>query len=108
MLIHEVLHTLGLREAPAEGAPRSAAAPCGRKGRAPPARRRVQGEPVERGAQWLVVGKRMRLEIVSSEKPRLRYLVGPQAKSVTRLRRFLPAAMYEQGVRRTFALDESA
>jgi hypothetical protein len=50
----------------------------------------------------------MRLEIVSSEKPRLRYLVGPQAKSVTRLRRFLPAAMYEQGVRRTFALDESA
>jgi len=46
------------------------------------------------------------LEIVSSERPRLRYLVGPQAKSVTRLRRFLPAAMYEQGVRRTFSLDD--
>ena len=45
------------------------------------------------------------LEIVSSRAPRLRYLIGKQAKSVTRLRRWLPAAMYEQGVRRTFALD---
>jgi NAD(P)-dependent dehydrogenase (short-subunit alcohol dehydrogenase family) len=32
------------------------------------------------------------LEIVSSEMPRLRYLIGGQAKSVARLRRFLPAA----------------
>lgn len=47
------------------------------------------------------------LEIVSSEKPRLRYLIGPQAKSVARLRRFLPAGMYEQGVRRAFSLDKS-
>jgi len=45
------------------------------------------------------------LEIVSSKAPRLRYLIGQQAKSVTRLRRFLPAGMYEQGVRRTFSLD---
>lgn len=45
------------------------------------------------------------LEIVASKTPRLRYLIGPQAKSVARLRRFLPAGMFEQGVRRTFSLD---
>jgi NAD(P)-dependent dehydrogenase (short-subunit alcohol dehydrogenase family) len=47
------------------------------------------------------------LEIVSSNSPKLRYLIGPQAKSVIRLRRFLPAGMYEQGVRRTFRLDKT-
>jgi NAD(P)-dependent dehydrogenase (short-subunit alcohol dehydrogenase family) len=47
------------------------------------------------------------LEIISSNAPRLRYLIGQQAKSVARLRRFLPAALYEQGVRRTFSLDKS-
>jgi NAD(P)-dependent dehydrogenase (short-subunit alcohol dehydrogenase family) len=47
------------------------------------------------------------LEIVSSNSPRLRYLIGQQAKSVTRLRRFLPARMYEQGVRRIFSLDKT-
>jgi NAD(P)-dependent dehydrogenase (short-subunit alcohol dehydrogenase family) len=47
------------------------------------------------------------LEIVSSKTPRLRYLIGKQAKSVARLRWFLPAGMYEQGVRRTFDLDRT-
>jgi NAD(P)-dependent dehydrogenase (short-subunit alcohol dehydrogenase family) len=47
------------------------------------------------------------LEIISSSNPRLRYLIGPQAKSVARLRRFLPARMYEHGVRRTFSLDSA-
>jgi NAD(P)-dependent dehydrogenase (short-subunit alcohol dehydrogenase family) len=46
------------------------------------------------------------LEIMSSRNPRLRYLIGQQAKTVARLRRFLPARMYEQGVRRTFSLDK--
>lgn len=41
------------------------------------------------------------LDIVSSRTPRLRYLIGQQARSVARLRRFLPAGLYEQGVRRT-------
>jgi NAD(P)-dependent dehydrogenase (short-subunit alcohol dehydrogenase family) len=45
------------------------------------------------------------LRIISSNTPRLRYLIGQQAKSVARLRRFLPAGMYEQGVRRSFSLD---
>ncbi len=47
------------------------------------------------------------LEIISSNTPRLRYLIGSQAKSVGRLRRFLPAGMYELGVRRTFSLDKT-
>jgi NAD(P)-dependent dehydrogenase (short-subunit alcohol dehydrogenase family) len=47
------------------------------------------------------------LEIVSSTTPRLRHMIGQQAKSVARLRRFLPAGMYEQGVRRTFSLDKA-
>jgi short-subunit dehydrogenase len=47
------------------------------------------------------------LEIISSKTPRLRYPIGHQAKSVARLRRFLPAGMFEQGVRRTFSLDRT-
>jgi NAD(P)-dependent dehydrogenase (short-subunit alcohol dehydrogenase family) len=48
------------------------------------------------------------LEIISSSNPRLRYRIGQQAKTVAGLRRFLPARMYEQGVRRTFSLDSTA
>ena len=47
------------------------------------------------------------LEILTSQTPRLRYLIGPEARSVTRLRRFLPAGMFEQGVRRSFSLDKT-
>jgi NAD(P)-dependent dehydrogenase (short-subunit alcohol dehydrogenase family) len=47
------------------------------------------------------------LEIVSSNNPRLRYLIGQQATSVARLRRFLPASLFEPGVRRTFSLDNA-
>jgi NAD(P)-dependent dehydrogenase (short-subunit alcohol dehydrogenase family) len=47
------------------------------------------------------------LEIMSNKAPRLRYPIGQQAKSVARLRRFLPAGMFEQGVRRTFSLDKT-
>jgi short-subunit dehydrogenase len=47
------------------------------------------------------------LEIMSSKTPRLRYPIGQQAKSIARLRRFLPAGMFEQGVRRTFSLDKT-
>jgi len=45
--------------------------------------------------------------IISSNSPRQRYLIGQQAKSVARLRRCLPAGMFEQGVRRSFSLDRS-
>jgi len=44
------------------------------------------------------------LDIASSKAPRLRYLIGGQARTVARLRRFLPAGMYEYGVRRTFSI----
>jgi NAD(P)-dependent dehydrogenase (short-subunit alcohol dehydrogenase family) len=47
------------------------------------------------------------VEIVSSPTTRLRHLIGHQAKSVARLRRLLPARLYEQGVRSTFSLDEN-
>jgi NAD(P)-dependent dehydrogenase (short-subunit alcohol dehydrogenase family) len=53
-----------------------------------------------------VVADRL-LEIVSSGTPRLRHLIGQQAKWVGRWRRFLPAGMYELGVRRTFSLDKT-
>src|SRR4030095_3293371 len=60
----------------------------------------------ETGPDADAVGEQL-LEIVSSTNPRLRYLIGQQAKSVARLRRFLPAGMYEQGMRRTFSLDSA-
>jgi short chain dehydrogenase len=47
------------------------------------------------------------LGIISSGSPRLRYPIGQQAKSVARLRRFFPAGMFEQGVRRSFSLDKT-
>jgi NAD(P)-dependent dehydrogenase (short-subunit alcohol dehydrogenase family) len=46
------------------------------------------------------------LEIVSSKAPRLRYVIGQQAKLVSGLRWFLPAGALEKGVRSTFALDK--
>jgi NAD(P)-dependent dehydrogenase (short-subunit alcohol dehydrogenase family) len=45
------------------------------------------------------------LKIAASKAPRLRYLVGPQAKRVMRLRRLLPEWAFERGVRSTFRLD---
>ena len=47
------------------------------------------------------------LDIVSNRSPRLRYLIGRQARSVARLRRLLPAGLFEQGMRRTFSLDRT-
>jgi NAD(P)-dependent dehydrogenase (short-subunit alcohol dehydrogenase family) len=46
------------------------------------------------------------LRIITSKKPRLRYLIGAQAKVATRLQRFLPEAAYEWGKRSTFKLDK--
>jgi NAD(P)-dependent dehydrogenase (short-subunit alcohol dehydrogenase family) len=46
------------------------------------------------------------LKIISSKAPRLRYLIGPQAKSTSRLRWFLPEGLYERGKRSTFGLDK--
>lgn len=48
------------------------------------------------------------LKIAAVKTPRLRYIVGQQARLVTRLRRFLPAGLYEQGVRRAFRLEREA
>jgi NAD(P)-dependent dehydrogenase (short-subunit alcohol dehydrogenase family) len=43
--------------------------------------------------------------IVESRKPRLRYVTGRQANLVSRLHRWLPEAVFEKGIRRTFGLD---
>jgi len=60
----------------------------------------------ERGPGPELVARTL-LEIVSNPAPRLRHLIGRQARWVTRLRRFLPARLYEQGVRSTFSLDKN-
>ena len=46
------------------------------------------------------------LSIIASKTPRLRYVIGSQAKFTTRLQRFLPEGTYERGVRSTFRLDK--
>jgi short-subunit dehydrogenase len=48
----------------------------------------------------------MLLKIISSKAPRLRYLIGSQAKSTSRLRWLLPEGLYERGKRSTFGLDK--
>jgi NAD(P)-dependent dehydrogenase (short-subunit alcohol dehydrogenase family) len=45
------------------------------------------------------------LKIIASNRPRLRYVIGQQAKLVSRLRRFLPEGAFEKGSRSTFRLD---
>jgi NAD(P)-dependent dehydrogenase (short-subunit alcohol dehydrogenase family) len=45
------------------------------------------------------------LRIAGSPNPRLRYLIGRQARSVALLQRFLPDELFEQGLKRTFRLD---
>ena len=48
------------------------------------------------------------LRSVTSRRPRLRYLVGGQARFVTTLRRFAPEAAFEKGARGTFRLDKES
>jgi hypothetical protein len=45
------------------------------------------------------------LKIIANPSPRLRYVIGQQAKLVSRLRQFLPEGVFQQGVRRTYRLD---
>ena len=48
------------------------------------------------------------LEIAGSSAPRLRYLLGGQAKLVSRLQQFLPGGAFEAAIRRTFQLDQKS
>ncbi len=45
------------------------------------------------------------LEALTSSSPRLRYLSGRAAKSVSRLRRLLPSKLFEKGLRKQFGLS---
>jgi hypothetical protein len=47
------------------------------------------------------------LRIIASNTPRLRYVIGRQAKVLSRLRQFLPEGAYEKGTRSTFGLDRN-
>jgi NAD(P)-dependent dehydrogenase (short-subunit alcohol dehydrogenase family) len=58
----------------------------------------------ERGPPAEVIADAV-LGILRSRRPRLRYVVGQQARRTVRLRRFLPASLYERGIRRAFRLD---
>lgn len=53
-----------------------------------------------------LIAQRIR-RIVESHKPRLRYMTGRQASVVSRLQRWLPEGLFENGVRRNFGLDNS-
>jgi NAD(P)-dependent dehydrogenase (short-subunit alcohol dehydrogenase family) len=48
------------------------------------------------------------VRIATSRRPRLRYLVGGQARFVAALKRFAPEAAFERGVRSTFRLDRKS
>jgi NAD(P)-dependent dehydrogenase (short-subunit alcohol dehydrogenase family) len=58
----------------------------------------------ERGPPAEVIADAV-LGILRSRRPRLRYVVGRQARRTVRLRRWLPASLYERGLRRAFRLD---
>jgi short-subunit dehydrogenase len=45
------------------------------------------------------------LRIIESKSPRLRYTVGSDAARIARMRRLLPEAMFEKGMRRTLGLN---
>jgi hypothetical protein len=45
------------------------------------------------------------LEALAATTPKLRYPVGNPAKSLSRLRRFVPARMFDRSFRRQFLLD---
>ena len=44
------------------------------------------------------------LEALRCRSPRLRYPAGRQAKLATRLRRFIPASLFDKGLRKQFGL----
>lgn len=48
------------------------------------------------------------VRIATSRRPRLRYLVGGQARFVAALKRFTPESAFERGVRSTFRLDRKS
>jgi NAD(P)-dependent dehydrogenase (short-subunit alcohol dehydrogenase family) len=58
----------------------------------------------EKGPGPELVAKTVR-KILESKRPRLRYVIGQQAQLISRLRRFMPAVVFEQGTRSFFHLD---
>jgi NAD(P)-dependent dehydrogenase (short-subunit alcohol dehydrogenase family) len=46
------------------------------------------------------------LHIIEAKAPQLRYIIGKEARLTTRLRRWMPQSVFEQGTRRSFSLDK--
>jgi hypothetical protein len=44
------------------------------------------------------------LEALTSQSPRLRYTAGSQARLASRLRKFVPASLFDRGLRKQFGL----
>ncbi len=61
----------------------------------------------ERGSAPELVAETI-VRIAGSRHPRLRYLVGGQARLVAALKRFTPEAAFERGMRSTFRLDRKS
>ena len=47
------------------------------------------------------------LKVIASHAPRLRYVIGQQAKSASLFRQLMPSALFEQAVRNVFRLDKN-
>jgi short-subunit dehydrogenase len=47
------------------------------------------------------------LDAVTNRSPRTRYPVGPEAKLASRLRKLLPARLFERGLRKQFGMDKA-
>lgn len=63
------------------------------------------GDQEEKGPGPQLVAETV-LKIIASNTPRLRYVIGQQARVASRLRQFLPEGVFEKGTRRTFYLDK--
>ena len=61
-------------------------------------------ESTERGARPDEVAEAV-VMVASAESPKLRYPVDAAAKSVSRLRRFVPSRLFEKSFRHQFLLD---
>jgi short-subunit dehydrogenase len=66
--------------------------------------RKVRHQFEEKALEPTVVAEVI-LRIIESKSPRLRHAVGSDVVKISRMRRFLPEAMFEKGMRRTLHLD---
>lgn len=64
----------------------------------------VRQQLMQKGLEPTAVAEAI-LHIIESKSPRLRYTVGSDTARIVRMRRLLPEALFEKGMRRTLGLD---